>query len=128
MIVERVASLAEVARIALQEGSLSFALRDFLDGFYADVNLQKLSEEPQHISAALDDNGFADAYLAAVCDHLCRLYALPKPDWIFAPDRTLQRPHFAAKTHGLRVVLLQESPPAFRERNIFVSANALSRA
>jgi hypothetical protein len=128
MIAERIASLAEVARIALQEGSLSFALRDFLDGFYADVNLQKLSEEPQHISAALDDNGFADAYLAAVCDHLCRLYALPKPNWIFAPGRILQRPHFAAKTYGLRMVLLQESPPAFRERNIFVSANALSRA
>jgi hypothetical protein len=128
MIAERIASLAEVARIALQEGSLSFALRDFLDGFYADVNIQKLSEEPQHISAALDDNGFADAYLAAVCDHLCRLYALSKPDWIFAPDRILQRPHFAAKSHGLRMVLLQESPPAFRERNIFVSANALSRA
>jgi hypothetical protein len=128
MIAERIASLAEVARIALQEGSLSFALRDFLDGFYADVNLQKLSEEPQHISAALDDNGFADAYLAAVCDHLCRLYALPKPNWIFAPGRILQRPHFAAKTYGLTMVLLQESPPAFRERNIFVSANALSRA
>lgn len=128
MIAERIASLAEVARIALQEGSLSFALRDFLDGFYADVDLQKLSEEPQHISAALDDGGFADAYLAAVCDHLCRRYALPKPDWIFAPGRILQRPHFEAKTHGLRMVLLQESPPAFRERNIFVSANALSRA
>jgi hypothetical protein len=112
----------------LQAGSLSFALRDFLDGFYADVELQKLSEEPQRISALLDDNGFADAYLAAVCDHLCRRYALPKPDWIFAPGRILQRPHFAAKTHGLRMVLLQESPPAFRERNIFVSANALSRA
>jgi hypothetical protein len=128
MIAERIASLAEVAQIALQEGSLSFALRDFLDGFYADVVLQKLSEEPQHISEALDDGGFADAYLAAVCDHLCRRYALPKPDWIFAPGRILQRPHFAAKTHGLRMVLLQESPPAFRERNIFVSANALSRA
>ena len=128
MIVERVASLAEVAEIALQEGSLSFALRDFLDGFYADTDLQKLSEEPQRISAALDDNGFADAYLAAVCDHLCRRYALHKPDWIFAPGRIIQSPHFAAKTHGLRMVLLQESPPAFRERNIFVSANALSRA
>ena len=128
MIAERIASLAEVAQIALQEGSFSFALRDFLDGFYADVDLQKLSEEPQRISVALDDGGFADAYLAAVCDHLCRRYALPKPDWIFAPGRILQHPYFAAKTHGLRMVLLQESPPAFRERNIFVSANALSRA
>jgi len=35
---------------------------------------------------------------------------------------------FAMKCHGGRMCMLIESPPAFRERNIFVSANALSRA
>jgi hypothetical protein len=37
-------------------------------------------------------------------------------------------PWFAMKCHGGRMCMLIESPPAFRERNIFVSANALSRA
>jgi hypothetical protein len=37
-------------------------------------------------------------------------------------------PWFAAKSPNLKAILLQESPAAFRVRNLFVSANALSRA
>lgn len=127
MVAHRISTLAEVARIAVQEGGLSLPLRDFLDGFQSQPASWKLAEEPQRISPVLKDNGFADAYLAAVSDHLCRRHRLLRPDWIFDKDRTLKFPHFAAKTHALRMILLQESPPAFRERNIFVSANALSR-
>ena len=39
-------------------------------------------------------------------------------------DQTL----FAARTKTLKAVLLQESPAEFRIRNLFVSANVLSRA
>ena len=128
MIAERIASLSEVAKVALEEREISYPLRDFLDGFYADPKLEKLSEEPRRLADLLADGGFADAYLAAVCDHLCRRYRLPGPAWSRSKTRILAKPYFAAKSHGLRMILLQESPPAFRERNIFVSANALSRA
>lgn len=127
MTAHRVSSLAEVARLAGQEGSISFPLRDFLDGFQSEPGLAKLAQEPQKLAAVLRDEGLADAYLAAVCDHLCRRHRLVPPAWICDPSRVLRMPHFAAKTHGLRMILLQESPAAFRERNIFVSANALSR-
>ena len=127
MIGERVASLAEVARLATVEGSVSFPLRDFLDGFQAKPAPSKLAEEPQKISQIFQDDGLADAYLAAVCDHLSRRYGFPRPTWVDDPSRVLNKPYFAAKTHALRMILLQESPAAFRERNIFVSANALSR-
>ena len=127
MIAQRISTLTEVARMAVQDGRLSLPLRDFLDGFQSEPDSWKLAEEPQRISHLLKDKGFADAYLAAACDHLCRRHRLPRPDWIFEKDRTLKFPHFAAKTHALRMILLQESPPAFRERNIFVSANALAR-
>lgn len=43
-----------------------------------------------------------------------------------AYKRVLGTPYFAAKTHALRMILLQESPSAFRERNIFVSDNSLN--
>jgi len=128
MIVERIASLADVATVARESRSFSHPLRDFLDGFYADPLPGRLSAKPQLLAGFLRDEGFADAYLAAVGDHLSRRYRLPRPAWVKSKDRILAKPHFSAKTHGLRMILLQESPPAFRERNIFVSANALSRA
>lgn len=128
MIARRISSLREVAEVARHDGRLSYALRDFLDGFHTDPAPEKLRDEPLFLASLLDDAGLADAYLAAVCDHLCRQYHLPRPDWIKSPLRVLAKPYFAARTHGLRMIYLQESPTAFRQRNIFVSANALSRA
>jgi hypothetical protein len=40
----------------------------------------------------------------------------------------LHKPWFATPLGALRAVLLLESPPAFRARNLFVSESALSRA
>ncbi len=128
MIAKRIGSLVEVAEIAAREGSIGYPLRDFLDGFYAAPDRSKLEDEPPLLTQALNDDGFADAYLAAVCDHLCRGQGFRRPTWVKSKDRILTKPHFAAKSHPLRMILLQESPPAFRERHLFVSANALSRA
>jgi hypothetical protein len=50
------------------------------------------------------------------------------PDWVFKPGRALKRPWFASTLASLRAVLIHESPATFRARNLFVSANALSRA
>lgn len=124
----RIPSLVEVAEVARQDGNLTYALRDFLDGFYAAPSREKIRDEPARLALTLRDDGLADAYLAAVCDHLCREYQLAEPEWIKQADRVLHTPYFAAKTHGLRMIYLQESPTAFKRRNIFVSANALSRA
>jgi len=42
--------------------------------------------------------------------------------------RALRHPWFAHRGGALRATLILESPAAFRERNLFVSENALSRA
>lgn len=128
MSAQRVYSLKEVAESAAIDGSVSYPLRDFLDGFYANPDREKFVEEPAVLCDALNDDGFADAYLAAVCDHLCRINGFVRPAWIKQPRRALKLPYFGATTHGLRMIYLQESPSAFRERNIFVSANCLARA
>ena len=49
------------------------------------------------------------------------------PDWVHGPERLLERPFFAGGLESLKAVFLVESPLAFRRRQIFVSANALSR-
>ncbi len=128
MIAKRVSTMADVAREAAIQREFTFPLRDFLDGFYSEPSAEKLSEEPPLLGPVFADDGFADAFLAAVSDSLSRTFYLPPPEWIASPNRVLRTPHFSAKSHGLRMIHLQESPTAFRERNIFVSANVLSRA
>jgi hypothetical protein len=69
-----------------------------------------------------------DAYLAATAEELARKYHLEVPCWTAGDQRVLHRPWFASPLAALRAVLILESPPAFRSRNLFVSENALSRA
>ena len=69
-----------------------------------------------------------DAYLAATAEQLACANAFPIPAWVAADDRKLHRPWFASPLAALRAVLLLESPPAFRSRNLFISENALTRA
>jgi hypothetical protein len=69
-----------------------------------------------------------DAYLAAVAESLCRECGLRPPAWTEEPAHFLKRPWFAGRLESLKAILLAESPAAFRRRNLFVSANALSRA
>lgn len=69
-----------------------------------------------------------DAYLAALTESLCQESGLPAPAWTQHPSYYLKRPWFAGGLESLKAILLAESPAPFRRRNLFVSANALSRA
>jgi hypothetical protein len=121
-------SLAEVAQDASDAEALSFAMRNFLDAFYADPSLKRLAEEPRRLASILSDNGLADAYLAAVAEHLARQYRFRGPEWVRSTERTLKKPWFSMNSHAGRMFLITESPASFRQRNIFISADALSRA
>ena len=68
----------------------------------------------------------ADVYLAAVAEYLAERIGVPCPKW--AEKRSLRYPWFTNPSEFLRAVLLVESPPPFRRRNLFVSENAMSRA
>jgi hypothetical protein len=105
-----------------------YALADFLDRFNETPSTEMLSEEPDFLGSQLGDNGRADAFLASTAAHLAQKHQLPVPNWASGNSRALERPWFAAKSPNLKAILLQESPAAFRVRNLFVSANALSRA
>lgn len=108
--------------------SFGYKVREFLDRFRENPSYELLADEPARLRDVLNDNGYADAFLAATAAYLAQKHQFPTPKWAVGTSRALAEPHFAAKTHNLRMILLQESPAAFRVRNLFVSANALSRA
>jgi hypothetical protein len=122
-------TLAEVADLAAQGDSFDRCLANFLDEFYAAPNPAALATAPALMVPRFGELGhIQDAYLAATAEELARRFALPQPNWTVGEDRQLHRPWFATPLAALRAVLLLESPPAFRARNLFVSENALSRA
>jgi len=122
-------TLAEVAALAAQGDSFDRCLANFLDEFYAAPNAAALADTPALLAPQFADTGrVQDAYLAATAEELARRFSLPFPAWTGGEDRRLHRPWFATPLASLRAVLLLESPPAFRSRNLFVSENALSRA
>jgi len=105
------------------------ALGEFLDRFYAQPDVAALLAEPRRLRDVLSESGDVyDAYLAATAECLAQGLGAPGPAWARSPDRALSRPWFASRLASLRALLILESPAPFRARNLFVSANALSRA
>lgn len=122
-------SLAEVAQLTVEGESFDLCLKNFLDEFQVHPSANALSEEPAILRDRFPEIGaIQDAYLAAVAESLASASHLSVPLWAFAETRKLHRPWFALNYSSMRAVLLVESPPAFRSRNLFVSENALSRA
>ncbi|MBM3888106.1 MAG: hypothetical protein FJ388_03165 [Verrucomicrobia bacterium] len=122
-------TLAEVARLTQAGDSFDRCVANFLDEFYAAPNAAALRETPALLAPQFGDLGqVQDAYLAATAEELARQFNLPLPNWTNEDSRKLHRPWFASPLASLRAVLLLESPPGFRARNLFVSENALSRA
>jgi len=127
-VAQRIQSLRAVGEIAAAGDEVSFAIRDFLDGFYERSTRDSFADEPPLLAGRIVDGARLDAYLAAIAEHLCRMNGWPAPARTFAPERFLELPWFAMNSHAGRMLLLMDSPSAFRARNIFVSADALTRA
>ena len=121
----RPTSLKEVAELGASGGDIDALLREFLDEFFVAEDSRRatmLVDEPQ-----LLEHERANAYLAAVAEHLTLCYSLPRVAWVNGPQRFLHRPYFPAGLESLKATFLKESPTAFRRRLIFVDANPLSR-
>ena len=117
-------SLGEVVRrVKAGEQKFDPSLREFLDSFYAnaDARQRAIEEQPDSIDAV------HDAYVAAVAEHLARVYGLSIPEWSETHGNGLHEPFFAGGLQSLKGVLTAESPTAFRRRLLFASKDALSR-
>jgi hypothetical protein len=123
----RMESLEEIATRSATYEDFWLNLRDFLDGFYRAPQELALAHEPALLKGILPHGDRLDAYLGAIGEHLSKEYHFATPSWAQSSDRVLALPYFAFSTHEGRMFLLVESPTAFRARNIFISADALSR-
>jgi|SRR6266853_5924727 len=121
-------TLGEVADAASSMEDFHANVRDFLHAFKSSPNRDRIAVEPALLREKFPRGEIADAYLAAVAVELSLDLACARPKWTQTSARVLDRPWFAAWTDGLRIILLHESPAGFRERNLFVSENALSVA
>jgi hypothetical protein len=122
----RPTTLKAAAAQAIAHGNLGAFLREFLDEFYVlkgpEAQLQAISDEPPFL-----DHPTANAYLAAVAEHLSLTNHIRPPEWTRQERRFLRRPFFPARLESLKALCIKESPTAFRRRMIFVDSNPLSR-
>jgi len=91
---------------------------DFLDQFHLERRPEMLVEEPARLAGKIAEGAVA----------LARLPGRNPPTWAWQDDCKLKSPWFASPGRAIRATRLAESPAPFRERNLFVSENALSRA
>jgi hypothetical protein len=121
-------SLAEVAEWSSTWDEVSYNLADFLHEFAARPDASMLREQPRLLANVFERGEVCDSYLAAVAATLAPRIGEPRPPWADEPVRYLRTPWFASPGPSMRACLLLESPARFRERNLFVTANALSVA
>ena len=124
----RARSLFEVAALSATIDDFSMNIQDFLHEFQVRPAYQILEESPTLLASKFERGDLADAYLAAVADSLSKQLRLPRPAWSTEPERYLHSPWFASPGSIMRACLLLESPGPFRERNLFVTSDALSVA
>jgi hypothetical protein len=88
----------------------------------AAVASRRFSQEPPTTRSAE-----VDAALAALAEYLARRDSWQLPPWARKPGRYSSRWWFVTPLRGMHPTALQESPPSFRTRGVFITAGALSR-
>ena len=118
-------SLLAVSQAAKEGGQIDARIREFVDEFdkaSLEVRSEMLREQPVAL-----ENPVANAYLAAIAEHLSRLMKSIPPAWTEEGQYFLHKPHFGSPLQSHKSILLATSPSSFRRRMIFVDHNPLSR-
>ncbi|MDP2709996.1 MAG: hypothetical protein Q8O56_02135 [Solirubrobacteraceae bacterium] len=121
-----VQSLAGVADRVIAGEDLRVGVRELLDELKLlprrDLLARAIADRP-----APTGSPRADAYLAALAEHIAAREGLERPGWSIEPDRFLERFWFVSEVPGFRAIAVVQSPAAFRRRGIFIARDALVR-
>ena|SRR5258708_37155299 len=121
-------SLVQTAEWTRSYHDFGYHVADFLHEFKANPSFDILAEEPRSLVALFPEGSVADCYLAAIAVELATSIGHPRPAWAQKRQRFSREPWFSSTGPHMRALLILESPPGFRERNLFVTANALTVA
>ncbi|MBI3885280.1 MAG: hypothetical protein HY302_06070 [Opitutae bacterium] len=78
-----------------------------------------LASEPAWLEKRFPEGRVADAWLAAYAEYASTLASLKIPAWALRPKRFLPEPWFSVEAPAERLLALRDSPPAFKNRNLF---------
>ncbi|MCI0538715.1 MAG: hypothetical protein L0Z50_26205 [Verrucomicrobiales bacterium] len=132
-LIKRPLTLREVAEEAGTYREFGMHLKDFLHEFAQAKERNQplppmLAEEPQRLSNSFHEGSVCDSFLAATADYLSRMNRIPTPLWALGEDRVLDKPWFADDFPAVRLLLLRDTPSAFKDKNVFTFDSALKVA
>lgn len=116
-------SLAEVAQRGEDLRSFGWEFQDWLHtvrSIRTRATLHRaIAQEPALLGKRFPEGRTADAWLAAYAEHAAVLADLNVPEWTRHPSRILSDPWFSVESPAERLLALRDSPPAFKNRNLF---------
>jgi hypothetical protein len=118
-------TLREISERSDSIGDFGRHLRDWLHELRSVSTrrqaVEAIADEPAFLKERFPEGNVADAWLAAYAEHLAGKIAVRAPEWAFAPGRIAAEPIFDEGSYNrkLRTLALQNSPLAFKRRNIF---------
>lgn len=115
--------------IATRAEDLSHFGHEFADWLHT---LRTLRSRSQLVAAIIDEpallrdrypeGAISDAWLAAYAEHLATRTGIPVPAWTGSRKRIAPQPWFSTDSPASRQRALRDSPPAFKNRNLFTEA------
>jgi len=116
-----------ISALSLNKEEASILYGNFLDGFYAATTEEKtqiLFAEPEDFENV---RNIDYVNIAATAHKLANDSGISVPSWVFKEKYYAKEPYFPVQHPDLKLIYMFESPTEFKHRNMFISANALSR-
>lgn len=81
--------------------------------------LATIQSEPPLLADRFPEGNISDAWLAAYAEQVARQLDAPVPVWATHSRRIAREPWFSTDGKHTRLLALRDSPPAFKNRNLF---------
>lgn len=143
-----IVSGAKAAGMSMSDWMLSRALTKSSAKFRDLVNKLSVTKEPGYVLADINElltrllasqlaeavdekpgavlSAYLSNYVTALVEQACMVKDVQAPEWV-KEIKPLPKPVFATELNSLRMHLLLNAPPAFRNRNIFIDSSIGAR-